>query len=541
VTAIALQLENRRLKKQLAERDAIIADQAALTLKLQRDIEQLQKIVKQLLATRGGGHHIPEGQGLLFSDLAIAPEGIEAPSDESDSGDDGDGDSEADCKRPQRGKGSKRTPRKVDTTGLPVEHRVHDIPESQRIDPATGKPLIVVGEKTFDEIDYIRAQLIVVRHKQLIYGLPPEEAEHRKVAPVVADLPPRPLENCAASARLLAWLVVQKWANHLPLYRQEQIFGRDGKHIPRQTLCDWALNAAELLAPIAACQMALSRAGPVMQLDDTPVQCQGGRGESNFQAYLWSFVNPEVNGVAYRFTPGRSKELIAAELGDFTGNLVGDGYSGNRAAAKIVSESTGKPIHMGGCWSHVIRKFRDARKEAPSMAELFCVDIGKLFDIEREADDAELSPAERVACRQQKSKPILMDIYSRARTCLGSYSDSGSLIKAIGYIRGQYRPLRRFLEDGLVPIHNNACERAIRPIAVGRRSWLFAGSVRGGHAAAVIYTLIECCRLADVNMLSYLEDVLVRVATHPAKLVHQLLPANWVKRFAPAAPELALA
>ena len=145
---------------------------------------------------------------MLFPDLAIAPEGIEAPSDESDSGDDGDGDSEADCKRPQRGKGSKRTPRKVDTTGLPVEHRVHDIPESQRIDPATGKPLIVVGEKVFDEIDYIRAQLIVVRHQQLIYGLPSAEAEHRKVAPMVADLPPRPLENCAASARLGACRLV---------------------------------------------------------------------------------------------------------------------------------------------------------------------------------------------------------------------------------------------------------------------------------------------------------------------------------------------
>ena len=539
MTAIALQLENRRLKKQIAERDAIIADQIALALKLQRDIEQLQAIVKQLLATRGGGHHIPEGQGLLFPDLAIAPEGIEAPSDESDSGDDSD--AEDDCPRSQRGKGSKRTPRKVDTTGLPVECRVHDIPEDQRIDPATGKPLIVVGEKVFDEIDYIRAQLVVVRHRQLVYGLPPEEAEHRKVAPVVADLPTRPLENCAASARLLAWLVVQKYANHLPLYRQEQIFGRDGKRIPRQTLCDWALNAAELLAPIAACQMALSRAGPVMQLDDTPVQCQGGRGDSNFQAYLWSFVNPEVDGVAYRFTPGRSKELIAAELGDFAGTLVGDGYRGNRAAAESVSMRTGESIWMGGCWSHAIRKFRDASKEAPSMAKLFCADIRQLFDIEREADEAELSPTERVAFRQKKSKPILIDIYSRARTCVGNYSDAGSLIKAIGYIRGQYRPLRRFLEDGLAPIHNNACERAIRPIAVGRRNWLFAGSVRGGHAAAVIYTLIECCRLADVDMVSYLEDVLVRVATQPASLVQQLLPANWAKRFAPAAPELALA
>lgn len=541
MTAIALQLENRRLKKQLAACDAIIADQIALTRKLQREIEQLQAIVKQLLATRSGGHRIPESQGLLFPDLAIAPDGIDASNDAA--AEDDAGDSEDDCPRSSRGngKGLKRTPGKVDTTGLPVEERVHDIPEEQRIDLATGKPLIVVGEKVFDEIDYIRAQLVVVRHRQLVYGLPPAEAEHRKVAPTVADLPIRPLEKCAASARLLAWLVVQKYANHLPLYRQEQIFGRDGKRMPRQTLCDWALRAAELLEPIAACQMALARAGPVMQLDDTPVKCQGGRGESNFQAYLWSFVNPEVDGVAYRFTSGRSKELIAAELGDFEGTLVGDGYRGNRAAAENVSARTGKPILLGGCWAHAIRKFRDAIKEAPSMARLFRADIRRLFEIEREADEAELDPNERAAYRMLKSKPVLIDIYSRARACVGRYNEAGTLNKAIRYIRGQYRPLRRFLEDGLVPIDNNACERAIRPIAVGRRNWLFAGSMRGGRAAAVIYTLIECCRLADIDMVSYLEDVLVRVATQPARLVQQLLPANWAKRFAPTASELALA
>jgi transposase len=175
------------------------------------------------------------------------------------------------------------------------------------------------------------------------------------------------------------------------------------------------------------------------------------------------------------------------------------------------------------------------------MARLFRADIRRLFDIEREADEAELNPVERAASRQQKSKPILIDIYSRARACVGHYNEAGTLAKAIGYIRGQYRPLRRFLENGLVPIHNNACERAIRPIAVGRRNWLFAGSMRGGRAAAVIYTLIECCRLADIDMVSYLEDVLVRVATQPASLVQQLLPANWAKQFSPAAQELALA
>jgi hypothetical protein len=295
------------------------------------------------------------------------------------------------------------------------------------------------------------------------------------------------------------------------------------------------LAAAEVLRPIVECLMAKIRAGPVMQLDDTPVMCQGGRGAPNFQACLWTFVNPEVDGVAYRFTPGRASEPLAVEIGAFSGTLVGDGYSGNRAAA---NKTTGE-IAIAGCWAHANRKFRDAEKEAPGTARLFRNDIKKLYKIEREADEASLAPEARAALRQQRAKPILIEIYSKAWRLHGQFNDSGLMAKAIGYIRGQHRPLRQFLEDGRIPIDNNACERAIRPIAIGRRNWLFAGSQRGGRAAAVIYTLIECCRLAKVDMVSYLADVLVRVATHPASRVEDLLPANWARQVAPPAAELA--
>lgn len=523
------------IELQLAEARAVIADRDAKIDQLGRDVALLQDAIRHLLAQRGGGHRVPAGQGLLFpeaSSAVDAPKAEEAETDDSDeAGDDSD---EDDSPRPQPGKDSKtRTPRRIDTTGLPRQDRVHDVPDAQRVDPVTGQALVQVGEKVFEELDYTRAQLTVICHRQPIYGLPPEQAEHREIAPVMADLPPRPLENCAASAVLLAWLLVQKYANHLPLYRQEQIFGRDGKRLPRQTLCDWALASAELLQPIAECEMAKIRAGPVMQLDDTPVMCQGGRGEPNFQACLWTFVNPEVDGVAYRFTPGRASEPLAAEIGDFTGTLVGDGYSGNSAAA----DKAAGAIAIAGCWAHVNRKFRDAETEAPGTARLFRNDIRKLYEIEREADEARLTPDARAALRQQRAMPIVVEIYSRAWRLHGQFSDAGLMAKAIGYIRGQHRPLRQFLEDGRIPIDNNACERAIRPIAIGRRNWLFAGSMRGGRAAAVIYTLIECCRLANVDMVSYLADVLVRVATHPASRVEDLLPANWARQVATPAAE----
>lgn len=535
---IELQRENERLRAQLAEARAAIADRDAKITELASDLEKVQELVRRLLAShRRGALHVPEGQGLLFPELARlvdVPNTMERLADDDhDAGDDGS-DADDDVRCPADANARARTPRRIDTTGLPREDRLHDLPEEQRVDPVTGEKLVRIGEKVLEELDYVRARLVVIRHRQPVYGLPAAQAEQRVTAPVMAELPPRPLEGCAASAMLLAWLLVQKYGNHLPLYRQEDIFGRDGLRLPRQTLCDWALAAAEALRPIAECLMARIRAGPVMQLDDTPVMCQAGRGEPNFQAYLWTFVNPEVSGVAYRFTSGRASELLAAEIASFSGVLVGDGYSGNRAAADKV---VGAIVHAG-CWAHVARKFREAASEAPATARLFRDDIRQLYAIEREADEAGLDPRARAALRQQKGRPVLAGLFARARRLGGQLSDAGLLAKAIGYVRKQRRPLRCFLADGRIPLDNNACERAIRPIAIGRRNWLFAGSLRGGRAAAIVYTLIESCRLAKVDVVTYLADVLIRVATHPARSVEELLPASWAVRFAPRPAEL---
>jgi transposase len=533
VPSHTLQLENERLKAQLAERDAAIADRDAKIEKLARDLATLEENVKRLLAGRRGGHTVPEGQGLLFPNNLEQAAGSDPESDEMPEEGDEEDDGEPDD-QPERAGASPgpRRPRKIDTSGLPCEERIHELPEAERICPDSGQVLVPVGEKVFDEIDYTRAQLTVIRHRQVVYGLPPEQAEERQATEVTAPMPPRPLENCAASAMLLAWLLVQKYANHLPLYRQERIFGRDGLRLPRQTLCDWVLRAAEVLQPIVDCLLAKIRAGPIMQLDDTPVMCQGGRGESHFQAYLWTFVNPEVSGVAYRFTSGRASELIRVELGDFEGFLVGDGYSGNRKAA----DDAPGAIVLAGCWAHTIRKFRDALEEASGTAQFFVDDIKQLFEVERQATDAELDSKKRLALRQEKSRAPLAALLSRARRLRDDYSDAGKMAKAIGYLLNQRKPLRRFLEDGKLPIHNNACELAIRPIAIGRRNWLFAGSPRGGRAAAIVYTLIESCKLANVDVVSYLADVLVRVATHPASQIEQLLPANWAATTQAATP-----
>jgi transposase len=549
VARVALQAEVTRLQQELrnarvaiaardakiAERDAMLADRDAKIVTLAADVATLQKAVAALLAQRrGGGVRVPKGQGLLFSDGLPEGAAADTPSIEEDDGEGDDDESDTRAAKP-RAKGTKRTPGKIDTTGLPRLREVHDLPEELRIDTATGKALVAIGQRVTEELDYQRGRLQVIERVQILYGLPLEEAEHREMTPKAAPLPPRPFENCIASALLLAWILVQKYCNHLPLYRQQRIFERDGMRLSRKTQCDWALASAGLLEPIVECLMRRIRAGPVLQLDDTPVKCQGGRGEPNFQARLWAFVNPQVSGVVYRFTPGRDSASLADLLGDFEGWLVGDGYGGNRAAADKAQRAnelgSGIRIRIGGCWAHVYRKFRDAAKEAPGTARLFRNLIKMLYEIEREADEAQLGPEARADQRQRRSKPVLLDIYRHAWKLGSQFSDAGTMAKAIGYLRNQHRALRRFLEDGRILIDNNACERSIRPIAIGRRNWLFAGSMRGGRAAAVVFSLAESCRLAGVDPVDYFADVLVRVGSHPASRVDDLLPENWARLF----------
>ena len=552
VTVGALRARIRQLEQELEKKDAVIAglkallaDRDAQIAKLAADFATLKQLVDTLMAQRRGGMRVPKGQGLLFADAEQDAAAADEPGDGTNDEDgDGEGDDDEDDSRSAKppAKSTRRTPGKIDTTGLTRTREVHDLPEEQRIDPVSGKPLVPIGEEVTEELDYQRGQILVKERVQILYGLPPEEAEHREMAPKAAPLPSKPFDNCIASATLLAWILVQKFCNHLPLYRQQRIFEREGLRLSRKTQCDWSLASAGLLEPIAECQLRRTRAGPValagiyqpvLQLDDTPMMCQGGRGESNFQARLWAFFNPEVRGVAYRFTPGRDSASLADLLGDFDGWLGGDGYPGNHAAAKkVVNAELSAGIRIFGCWAHVLRKFRDAAKEGAAISDLFCGLIRKLYEIEREADDAGLTPEARTELRQQRSRPIVLKIFQHAWQLGDKFNDAGALAKAIGYVRGQHRALRTFLEHGRVPIDNNACERAIRPIAIGRKNWLFAGSMRGGRAAATVFTLVESCRIVGVDPVDYLADVLVRVSSHPANRIEELLPENWARRFA---------
>ena len=361
----------------------------------------------------------------------------------------------------------------------------------------------------------------------MVYGLSEEDAQERQAPAIAAPGPVRPLENSLAGSSLLAWILVQKYARHLPLYRQETILAQHGLRIPRQTTCDWVLASAYQLGPI---QEALRReilATQVVQTDDTPVKCQLGKGHGNILAHLWTTVSPLAEGVLYDFSESREHEHLFETLRGFDrGVLVGDGYAGYDAFAK-----TRPGVVVAGCWAHVLRKFRDALTEAPVLAVTAMTHIGKLFDLEKKATDEKLSIEDRLALRQRESAKVIEVLDEELRGWRELYSESGQMGAACKYFENQLEHLRIFLDDARVPIHNNACEVAIRPVAVGRRNWLFAGSPRGGRAAATIYTLVESCKKADVDPQVYLADVLVRVATHPASRIGELIPAKWKRTF----------
>ena len=520
------------LVEQLAKDEALQQINAALREQndeLRKELRLLRAEIKRICGgRRGTGHRIAEGQLTLFGNNSIPADQSPPPSEHANEAPDGEtpDDKVRDKNKPRR------RARKVDASLLPREQVIHELPEEERVCPKTGVALVPVGEKVIEEIDFVPAQLKVIEHHQIEYGPSPEVAEERQIDKCVAPLPPRALEGCAAGAGLIAQLLVMKYRFHLPLYRQEELFQQAGLAIPRQTLCDWVLKAAFQLEPIADEVMRQIRAGPVMGFDDTPIKCQRGRGKSLFQAYLWSFVNPDITGVAYRFTPGRSAELLAPNLkGTVAKYLVNDGYKGNTAAAR---EAELEDVVHAGCWAHVTRAFRDARQEARKMATLFGDDIKALYAIEDEATELKLDAEGRLMLRREKGRPIFARILRRTRGWEDLFSTRGKMAEAIKYLLNSRRTLKTMFLDGRVPLDNNACERAIRPIAIGRKNWLFAGSERGGHAAAIAYTLIESCRLANVDPFLYLRDVLVRVATHPARLVSELVPARWVTTSAAA-------
>ncbi len=342
-----------------------------------------------------------------------------------------------------------------------------------------------------------------------------------------APMPSRPIERGRPGPGLLAHVLVGKYADHLPLYRQAEIYARDGVELDRSTLADWVGKSAALLRPLVEALGREVMGGERLFADDTPVPVLApGTGKTR-TGRLWVYVRDDrCHGAKtppvalYRYTPDRKGERPRAHLKDFSGFLQADGYAGFEGLYQ------GGAITEVACWAHVRRKFFDVHQaNGSTIAREALERIAALYAIE--ADIRGRPPEARCQARQARAGPLVAELKAWLETTRAKLSGKSDLAAAMRYALSRWPALSRYLDDGCLEIDNNAAERAIRPLALGRKNYLFAGSDSGGERAAAIYSLIETAKLNGLDPQAYLRDVLTRIADHPINRVADLLPWNF--------------
>jgi hypothetical protein len=337
-----------------------------------------------------------------------------------------------------------------------------------------------------------------------------------------------------AGPGLLAHVLVSKYADHLPLYRQSEIYAREGVELERSTLADWVGATSELLRPLYEALRQYVMNSRKLHADDTPVPVlTPGQGKTK-QGRLWTYVRDDrpagdmtAPAVWFAYSPDRRGEHPHRHLANFQGTLQADAYAGfNRLY------DSGR-IHEAACWAHVRRKFFDLHEAHASPTTTEALErIGALYGIEREIRGR--SPDERRRERQSRSRPLLNELQEWFKTSLTKLSRKSETAAAINYALGRWPALVRYCDDGLLEIDNNAAERSLRAVALGRKNYLFAGSDAGGERAAVIYSLLGSAQLNGRDPEAYLTSVLRCIADHPINRIAELLPWNLVPTGSPA-------
>jgi transposase len=409
-----------------------------------------------------------------------------------------------------------RPHRRVSLDHLPHIRIEHDLPEGEKACSCCGGPKQRIGEDLSRELEFIPAKLEVKVHVLPRYACP--KCRDGVASPPV---PPKPVPGGIAGAGLVAFVVVSKFSDHLPLYRLEDILTRHGVFLSRSTLCDWVRNAALVLGPLAELQRTLVLQSPVIWTDDTPVTVLGGEKPGSTKGRFWVYIGDAFHPYSvYDFTMSRARDGPAAFLADYHGFLQADAYGGYDG---IFLGSNGT-IEEVACWAHARRKFHDARSNAPREANQVLEWIRQLYDIEDQA--REFTPEERRALRQQESVPILDRIEEYLDEVSGRVLPKSALGKAMTYARNQRAALRRYVNDGRLTIDNNVSERTLRLQAIGRKNWEFLGSEAAGPRAAVLFTILAGAKRHRLEPWAYLRDVLLRLSAGETDL-ESLLPDRW--------------
>jgi transposase len=390
-------------------------------------------------------------------------------------------------------------------------------PELVKAEPEHWKR---IGQEVSRQLDYQPGKFFwqeTVRPKYV-------RRDQRVLPPMIAPAPERVAERSLAAPGLLAQLLVSKYCDHLPFYRQEQIFWqRHGVFIARQQMVQWTAQSVRLLSGISDCVKRDLQGRPYVQVDETPVRYQDPnlRGRCG-QGYLWTALVPG-QCVVYEWHASRAARCLDSLLGPgFTGKLQCDGYSAYPAFAKEKAM-----LALFGCWAHARRNFFEAQEEAPRVAGWILNQIGLLYRWEEELRRNRAGPVLRQVQRSSHHRMVIERLSRALKKLRPQYLPQSLMGQAIGYAVNQWPLLEGFLEHGEVEIDNNLVENAIRPTALGKKNWLFFGSEEAGQRSAVIYTLIQNCRLHGVEPYTYLKDVLERLPHTTNQEVDQLTPLKW--------------
>jgi transposase len=393
-----------------------------------------------------------------------------------------------------------------------------------------GTDLRDVSESVTEVLRYVPGHFEVDRHVR------PACSCRKCEAMMQAPMPDLPIPRGMVDATFLAYIVISKFCDHIPLYRLAEICARRGLDIDRSQLAEWLGHVAWLLAPLVELIAAHVMAGRVIHCDDTPVPVLAPGAGKTKTGRLWVYLRDErphagtaPPAVLYRYTPDRKGEHCRKELADFTGALHADGYSGFDKLYRIADAHLmqGPPrVAEVGCWSHVRRGFFDEWASHKSTIAKEALDrIGALFDIERPIKGQ--TPGIRRAVRQRMAKPKIDDLAVWLDAQLQKIPGKSDLARAIRYARSRWTELTRYLDDGRLEISNNAAENQIRPLKLGAKNWLFAGSDTGGIRAAAFYTIIRTAVLNGVELEAYLTDVIARIGSQPINRLTELLSWNW--------------
>jgi transposase len=407
-----------------------------------------------------------------------------------------------------------RTPKRRPLPPQLPRTEIHHEPENTTCN--CGCALTRIGEDVSEKLDYEPGSFSVERHIRGKWAC--RQCETITQAPVA----PHVIDKGIPTTNLLAQVLISKYADHLPLYRQEQIYARAGVELSRSTLADWVGRCGVELTPLVEHLRSKLLEHAVLHADETPVPMLSPGKKRTHQAYIWAYATTRyapVQGVIYDFQPSRSGKASREFLADWRGQLVCDDYTGYKAGF-----TTG--MTEVGCWAHARRKFHELleRNQSP-IAEKALSYIGMLYDVERQASG--LPPEERQRLRDTEARPVIAHLREWLTGQRSRLTSGTRTAKAIDYTLKRWAALIRYLDDGNLPIDNNWVENQIRPWALGRSNWLFAGSLRSGQRGANVMTLIQSAKINGLDPQAYLRDVLERLPSARQSDLDDLLPHNW--------------